>query len=69
MKAVSLTIHKLWQMSEVFFVEKQTDIQGKYYMPLIYRYRGIKIPIKLWKDIYFFLKNKCKIHLHNVEVF
>jgi hypothetical protein len=43
MKALSLTIKKIWPMLKVLQTDKQTDGQAKNYMPPIFRYGGIKI--------------------------
>ena len=44
MKALSLTIQKLWPLKKFLWTNKRTNGQAKKnYMPPIYRYGGIKI--------------------------
>jgi hypothetical protein len=47
MKALSLTVQKIWPMLKFLQTDRQTDGQAKNYMPPIFRYGGIKSELGL----------------------
>jgi hypothetical protein len=59
MKALSVTIQKIWPMLKFLQTDRQTVAQAKKYMPPIFRYGGIKKALTVYMKIHPSEKNVC----------